>query len=427
MRPLIVGAGLGGLALGLALRRHGIQAHILEQAAALGEVGAGVQLSPNACKVLRALDVLPDVARHASAPAATTLREGRSGARIFSITQGPVAERRFGAPYLNIHRADLHGVLAQAFGETNIEVGQRAEPQQFISRASNPTSAPDDSGTPESADTPTAAHTPASHDTPAAAHALTSPNTPIIAADGIRSAWRAHVTGSSAPARYTGYVAWRALVPASAVGSAFPVDEACAWIAPGAHVVTYAVRGGAWFNLVAVTQSAEWTEESWTATGSHAELMQAFAHWHAPLKQLLAAIDRQPLYRWALHDRPVAQPWFRDRVALLGDACHPMLPFMGQGAAMALEDAWVLAGQLSQHRDGKQSLAHAYARYQALRAPRVARMVARVAANGQLYHAPDGLMRHLRLLPLRAADTLAPPALAKGIGWIYGYDATQEH
>jgi salicylate hydroxylase len=387
MRILIAGAGIAGLTAALALARKGHDVRIIEQAPALEEVGAGLQLGPNAMRVLNALGVGEAVAAAGQAPAAITLRDGRSAREILKVPLGEAAKRRWGAAYVTLHRADLVAILAAALEQVRpgaLSLG--LELAEIDSGADG------------------IAITAASRETLAADL--------LIGADGIRSKVREHLFGPDTP-RFTGHVAWRALVRIDPADPAAPPPGVGAWLGPRRHAVTYRIRPDL-VNLVAVTEQADWREEGWNLPGDAERLRADFAGWSA-LGPLLARVEN-PL-RWALFDRKPMRAWHRDRALLIGDACHPMLPFLAQGAAMGIEDGFALAEQLP--LDGE-DIDPAPARFFALRQPRTARIQAMARSNGVDFHEGNPLATLAMRLPLGRAAATRPDAVMARWDWLYG-------
>lgn len=364
----VIGGGIGGLAVALALLRRGAQVTVFEQAEALTEVGAGIQITPNGARVLEALglaDAAEAAGLRATAVEPVDAGSGRAIARFDLTGQAP--------PYRFFHRADLIGLLKDACAAAGAEVvlGTRA-----------------------------VADTDGRVETPGGRRQFDL----VIGADGINSAARGVLNGAEAPF-FTGQVAWRALVAMEAA------PEARIWMAPGRHVVTYPLRGGR-LNVVAVQERRAWAAEGWHHADDPANLRAAFAGLCPELTGILAQVEAPHL--WGLFRHDVAKGWQSGRLALIGDAAHPTLPFLAQGANLALEDAWVLAscagGDL--------------ARYEALRKPRVARAIAAANANARNYHL-SGLRRVAAQTALRALGTVAPGAFLNRLDWLYGYHATQ--
>jgi salicylate hydroxylase len=391
-RAIVVGAGIGGLSAALALARKGLNVTIAEQAAQLGEVGAGIQLSPNATRVLHAFGLAGELAKVAFRPEAVEARTWKLGAPLSRVPLGDTVFAQFSAPYLHVHRADLIDVLARAVAsERNITLRLGAACARCESNergaAVNLTS-----GERLEADL-------------------------VVGADGIRSAVRESLFGPEQP-RFTGNVAWRGLVPAGALAGADVRPVAALWMGPGAHFVHYYVRGGALVNFVAVVERGDWREESWSARGEKRDLLSDFSGWHPTVRAIVALAPEDGCFRWALFDRDPLPQWSRGAATLLGDACHPTLPFMAQGACMAIEDAAVLAECVRATADGK--IAAALARYESLRRERTAGIQLGSRRNAGLYHmrAPASWLRNLRLRAGRGLGGQIQP--------LYGYDAFAE-
>lgn len=387
---VVAGGGIGGLSAALALARAGLPVTLLERAPAFGEVGAGLQLGPNAMRVLAGLGVAEAVAARGFRPVAATVRLGLSGREVFRMALGPAAVARWGAPYVQIHRADLVDILRAAAEAA----GARLVPGQAVAGFRGGAGL--------------RVETAGGGEIAACA---------LVGADGLLSATRTALFGPEA-ARFTGNVAWRATVPAARVPAGLAAPEATLWAGPGAHLVTYWLRGGSLLNLVAVTERADWTGEGWSEPGDPAALRAAFAGWHPAVTGLLAAVET--CFLWALRDRAPLPRWGRGRVTLLGDACHPMLPFLAQGAAMAIEDAAVLARCLG--APGVETEA-ALARYEGLRRARTARVQRGARANARLFHLRHPLARAAAWAPAAAASRLAPGLAAGRFDWLYRFDA----
>ncbi len=386
LRIAVVGAGIGGLAAACALARRGAEVCVYEAAGALGEVGAGLQLGPNSVAVLEALGLRDAAEVHASLPEAIELRDF-AGRPVARLPLGAACVARYGRPYWQMHRADLAGVLAQAAVEAGAELrlgGRVVEALQVPGGAVLRL----EEGAEARADL-------------------------VVGADGIRSGIRAAGFGGE-EARFTGHVAWRGLVPAERLPPGLFPKAACVTMGPGRHVVTYPLRGGALWNFVAVEERAGWTAEGWMVPDDPAALRRAFAGAGPAVAALLEAVETT--YLWGLFDHPVLPAWVRGRVALLGDACHPMLPFLAQGAAMALEDAWVLGACLAAAQEPEQGLMA----YEDRRKPRATRVQRAAARNGRVYHLASPLLRGAVHAALRGVSALAPGALLGRFDWLYG-------
>lgn len=388
---VIAGGGIGGLNAALCFHKFGWDVTICEQASTLGEIGAGIQISPNGMKVLRALDIDKQIEAAGFRPKATQFRLGQSGQPILTASMADY-EETFGAPYLHIHRADLIGALQEA-------VDDRL-PGAFRTGAAVAGYGQNESDAwAELAD----------------GSRITGDI--VIGADGIRSTIRAQMIGSDDP-DFTGNVAWRAVVPVEKLGRNAPLPVSSAWFGEGKHAVTYLLRGGKLANFVGVVERDDWTNESWTEQGSRADALADFAGWHPTITTLLEQAEDH--YRWALFDRAPLDRWVDGRVALLGDACHPMLPFMAQGAVQAIEDGYVLAHHLAQH-DGYVAALTAY--FDA-RHDRTARVQAAARANMDLFHQRTTRGKLTTYGPMWVADKIKPDLAAQKLAWLYGHDVT---
>lgn len=385
----VIGAGIGGLAAAIALAQRHARVRVFERADALGEVGAGIQLGPNGVAVLEALGLRDAAERVASLPASVELRDHRAGRRVARLPLGQAFVARYGRPYWHLHRADLLAVLAAGAAEAGVEIvlgtgieAVEAEGQRPRLRGAG--------------------------DAPVAADVL-------IAADGIRSSVRRELFAATEP-RFTGHVAWRGLVEAARLPASALPEGARVAMGPGRHVVSYPLRGGELVNFVAVEERKDWAAEGWTEPDDPEAPRRAFAGWDADTVALLAAVERT--YLWGLFDHPPLPRWVRGRVGLLGDACHPMLPFLAQGATMALEDAWVLAAELDVAETPERGLMA----YEARRAPRTARVQRASLRNGRLWHLGRPGARKAAHLGLGVASAVAPKLLMGRFDWLYGAD-----
>lgn len=393
---IIVGAGIGGLTASLMLARIGMKVTLLEQATAFGEVGAGIQISPNASRVLFALGLEKPLSERAFFPKGVEMRTWREGRNLVEIPIGAEVEKKFGAPYLHLHRADLHAVLAEAAQTTQGIESHLGAGCERVEQTSTGVTAITTDGRRFEADM-------------------------LIGADGINSVVREALFGPESP-RFTGCVAWRGMVPAEAVRKADVHPVASNWMGPNAHFVHYYVRAGNFVNFVAVVEKDGWDVESWTERGEKSELVDDFAGWHPTVVALIEASDPETCYKWALFDRDPLERWSQGRITLLGDACHPTLPFMAQGACMAIEDAAVLAGCLE--RSAAESpaeepdIAAAFLRYESLRKERTAGVQLGSRNNKNLYHlsGPKAWIRNLGM-------ALFPGGLASRVEALYEYDA----
>lgn len=379
----VVGGGIGGLTAALCLARAGHNVQVFEQTDESVATGAGIQVSPNAARVLHHLGLQDALMTKGFLPKATQMRSWRSGRVISETTLGDVALERYGAPYYHIHRADLMDMLVSAVS---------AEPTIRLNVSSKITNF--------SQDATGVRLVAGEHE-----HQVDL----LIGADGIHSSVRACLWGDQ-QADFTGNVAWRMLVPVNRLPEGLIAPNATVWWGPGKHFVHYLVKGGDYVNCVCVVEKAEWQAESWVAAGSMSELQADFAGWHDTIQQLLDQTDDGTLFKWGLFDRAPMQTWGIGRVSLLGDACHPTLPFMAQGAAMAIEDAAVLANCFSNGAD----VVAALRRYEDLRKARTAGVQRGSRRNATVFHL-SGLKAWLR-------DRAASKAGKHSMDRLYRYD-----
>ena len=341
-KVVIVGAGIGGLALALALRARGIAVELYEQASQLTQLGAGIQLTPNAVKVLRALGVEQRMDAVSFLPQAVVGRDWRSGRTVFRTPLHGTCEPLYQAPYVHIHRADLQQILREPLPDDIIHLSMRCV--EVRTQDNGKVRAVFADGRSAEADV-------------------------VVGADGIHSAVRESLFGTDAP-RFTENICWRSVISFETGPELDLVSpDNSIWFGPNGHVVTYYVRGGRAVNLIACFETTEWQEESWNIRSTKQDLAAAYAGWHPKLQRVFARAEE--VYKWGLFDRDPMGSWTVGRATLLGDAAHPMLPYLSQGAAMALEDAMVLARMLA--RPERDVLA-ALRDYEAIRIPRTARV-----------------------------------------------------
>lgn len=387
-RILIAGAGIGGLAAALACAQHGMDVTVTEAAKEFGEVGAGIQLGPNAMKVIAALGLEQEVRQVASLPEAIVIADAENGKLISRMLLGEAVRQKYGQAYVSLHRADLHAALLAAARAAGVQLMTHQpllnyeHSTQYICRRETDFDQKYDA---------------------------------LIGADGLWSKVREQMLRCGAP-RATGHAAFRALLPAHAVPEALRTPHVRAWWARDVHVVSYPVRGGSLWNLVVLAEMPGAQQSGWSLGASHDEVMRLFKRTEPQLQALLNAggEQEQGWKRWNLFDRkPLsAAQMAQGRVALLGDATHPMLPYLAQGAAMALEDAWALAQCLSVGQDVPKAL-QAYAQQ---RSPRNARVVQTAQRNGKIFHL-SGAMAVARnaVLSLQGTSVVGMP-------WLYGFN-----
>jgi salicylate hydroxylase len=358
-RVLIAGGGIGGLSAALSCAAQDLDVEVFEQALELGEIGAGIQLSPNCTRVLFDLGLEGALRQIAFVPEAGDMRDWRSGEILTSTALGAAVLAEFGFPYLHVHRADLVAVLDRAVAaSTRVKLHTDTVVKSFEQTASSVSLNVRKSGV-QSKFT----------------------GDVLVGADGIRSTVREQLFGTQAP-RFTGNIAWRTLVPAAKLPPQMVTPTATAWWGPGKHFVHYYVRGGELVNCVCVVEKSGWEVESWTERGEYAELKGDFAGWHDTIQTLIDLADKDSLFKWALFDRAPMSQWGQGRVTLLGDACHPTLPFMAQGAAMAIEDGAVLARCATLSGGMSDRLQH----YESLRKKRTAGIQNGSRRNAKIFH-----------------------------------------
>ncbi|MGB6230292.1 MAG: FAD-dependent monooxygenase [Litorimonas sp.] len=395
MRILIAGGGIGGLTAALCAAHRGHRVELFERATAFAEVGAGIQLPPNAMNVFRALGLDERLASVAFRPEAIEMRMGRTGRAVFQVSLGDRAPRRWGAPYLHIHRADYVSVLAEALqNDPKISVHLGASVERFAQTERDVSVELGDGRTVR--------------------------GDVLIGADGIRSRVRAQMHGPDDPV-FTGNVAWRVVVPMDRLGSLAPDPTACAWVGKGRHAVTYRLRRGELANFVGVVERDDPADDGWSARGSREDALRDFVGWHPVIASILQAAGADDVYRWALYDRLPLRSWTQGRATLLGDAAHPMLPFLAQGAAMAVEDAWVLARDLS---EPGRSVEQALQAYQSARLARTARVQAASRANMKTFHRRTLPAQLATYGPMWLAGHVAPWIVRRRLDWLYGHDVT---
>ncbi|RIA55316.1 FAD-dependent monooxygenase [Dichotomicrobium thermohalophilum] len=388
-RILIAGGGIGGLSAALALAQSGTPVQVLEQAAAFSEAGAGIQLGPNGVHVLRALGVADALAPCAVTPEGVHLVDARAGQCLTTVPLGPLAEMRYGAPYWVVHRADLQRVLLDAVRATDnvaitqpFRVASCAEEGQRVQVTS-------DAG-----------------DTVAGGA--------LIGADGIRSIVRSQIGAAGEPV-HSGKSAWRLTVPLDEAAAPMQQNAIGLWLSPGAHMVHYPVRGGAEVNIVVIVEDRD-APEGWNVPGAAEEFLPHLDGWPENITGFLAG--QTGWRRWALYDMPPPGQWSAGRIALLGDAAHPVLPFLASGGVLAIEDAAALARSLAFAKGQTEAAFAAYARQ---RRPRAARVQARSRRMGRIYHM-SGVMRWSRNQVLTMQR---PHELLRRNDWLYSYRADE--
>lgn len=391
-KVIIAGAGIGGLTAALALLQRGFKVEVYEQAPALREVGAGVQISANGMLVLRELGLADRIMAEAAHPERREIRLWNTGQAWTAFDLGTVSLQAYGNPYVTMYRPDLLDILADAVNAADpnvIRLGHRVvgcaqHDESVVLRFADGGSAGGDV---------------------------------LVGADGIHSVVRAALHGAD-NAEFTGLVAWRGVIPMETLPSRLARMVSSNWVGPGRHIVQYPVRRGTLMNFVGVVERDDWQEESWTTPGTHEDMRRDFAGWNGDVQDLITAIP-QP-YLWALKLRRPLPSWSVGRITLLGDACHPTLPFLAQGAVMAIEDGFILARGLKAHG---LDVAGALRAYEAVRHERTSRVVNGSADNTKRFHNPAlgdpaGAQAYVE-------REWAEDRLRERYDWMYRYDATK--
>jgi salicylate hydroxylase len=393
----VLGAGVAGLAVARALALRGATVTVMEQADAIRDIGAGLQISPNGAVVLRALGLGDELDRASIRAEAVELRNGPDGSLV---TRLEVGRLRPDQGYHFLHRADLIALLLEGARAAGVTLRLLQKVDRVDLSGSRPVLHMAQGGQVETG--------------------------LLIGADGLHSPTRQAMIGKVAPF-FTRQVAWRTLIPCEAGAEAVAEVH----MGPGRHLVSYPLRGGTLRNIVAVEERNRWVDESWTMRDDAMELRLAFRDFGPRVRGWLDQV--QDVWLWGLFRHNVARQWHRmlpeGAVAILGDAAHPTLPFLAQGASMGLEDAWVLAralepalsASLTAHAD----LAAALGGYEATRAPRCARIVDAASRNARAYHL-SGPLRDVAHLGLRIGGRLAPQMALSRFDWLYGHDVTRD-
>ncbi len=382
---IIAGAGIGGLTAAACLLQKGFKVRVYEQAEVLAEVGAGIQTSANAVKVLYHLGLRDELEKFAVRPQAFEFRRFDNGELMHRIALGEQHEQAHGAPYYHLHRADLHALLARTVHRLDadcIHLNAKAE------------------GFEETADGVTLR----------LADGSRIQGDVLIGADGIKSVIRSQILGET-PVSYTGDIAWRAVVAVERLPKDIMERISTVWCGPKKHAVMYYLRSGTLMNFVGLVEHGQPENESWTQKRPWQELKADFEGWHPTIQTVIDAIDKDNCYRYALNNRPPVSNWSTPRATLLGDSAHPTLPYMASGAVMAIEDSAVLARCLQEGT----SVPEALQRYQRNRLERTARIVNESTDSRGLYRIEDEA-------EMRKAFEQRNLARARA-QWLYSYDA----
>jgi salicylate hydroxylase len=387
----IIGAGIGGLTAAASLRRAGIEVAVYEQAAKFTRLGAGIQQTPNSVMVLRKLG-LEDRLRDAGyQPSVMHYRDSVTGDILWEKAQGAKAEEKFGAPHLLLHRGDLLGILAEAVMQMKPDAVTLNKRCVAVSQTADNAEARFADG-----------------------HVVRSAF--VVGADGIHSKVRECLFGPGR-AEFTGCVAWRGLVPMASLPPHLARMVGTNWLGPQGHVLHYPVRRGELMNYISIVERDDWQQESWTIEGSKGELANDFRGWHADVHTLIEGLDTP--YKWALFVRGPMPHWTQQRITLLGDACHPTLPFLGQGAVMAIEDAYVVAACVHKYADEP---AVALTRYEDIRRERTAAVVRKAHENRRQVFSPA--LADENAVASEVTRDWQQVRLRERMDWLYTYDAT---
>ena len=381
---VVIGGGIGGLAAALALHRAGFRVEVYEQAPELTEVGGGINMGPNAARILYRLGLGESLDRAAVRPLSAHVRRWDDGRTLQKAALNPLCVELYGAPHLTLHRADLQAAIAAGLPRKRLHLGHRLA--ELI-----------DHGDAVEA---------------RFANGATIEADIVIGADGIHSTVRAALFGDEDP-QFAGCVAYRGLVPAERIADLELERGNQSWLGPGGHLVHYFVSGGRLLNFVGWTEHDTWNREDWTDRATIERALAAFEGWHPQVRRIISAADT--CFIWALFDRDPLPRWSKGRVTLLGDACHPMYPFMAQGAAQAIEDGATLTALLAAGGDPVALLR----RYEELRLPRVTRLQQMSRANKLRFHMPDGAGQQERDAQMAATRERSPETMR----WLFGFDA----
>ena len=357
LRILIAGAGIGGLTAALSLLKRGYDVQVCEQASELREVGAGLQLSPNGLRALYQLGLGEALQALASEPEGKEIRLWNTGQawKLFDLGKTSVAD--YGYPYFMVYRPDLHKVLADAVRAIKADAIMLGAQCVGFEQTAEGAALKLDDGRELLGDA-------------------------LIGADGVHSRIRRQMFGADQPT-FSGCLAWRGVIPMERLPQHMRRPVGTNWVGPGAHVIHYPLHGGNLMNFVGIVERDDWRVESWTQKGTLDECHADFRGWHEDVHELISHIDVP--YKWALMARPPLTRWSVGRITLLGDACHPTLPFLAQGAVMAVEDGYIL-GRCIERYEG--NLQHALTRYEQVRIERTTSIVLRSTENGKRFHNP---------------------------------------
>jgi len=393
LKVIIAGGGIGGAAAALALLRKGFDVEVYEQAAELGEVGAGVQISPNGSRALDYLGVFKQLEKVSCAPEKKEFRLWNSGDSWPMFDLGKIAIEKYGYPYLTVYRPDLLETLVNAAREIKPDVFHLGQPVVDIQQDAQSATLILQDGSSATGDI-------------------------LIGADGIKSTIRRQLWGPDVP-KFSGMMAWRAVIPMQNLPSHMQVMVGSTWIGPGQHLVNYPLRDGKLMNMVGTVERPDWKVESWTVEGTTEECLNDYSGWHEDVQSLIKSAPK--LLKWAFGERVPMKKWSKNRISLMGDACHPTLPFLAQGAVMAIEDAVVLSRCLEQYYS---NLETALLVYEQSRSERTCKTVTEARKNTDRFHSAELVTRERAEKYLQKEMGEAP--IHDRYNWLYQYDSTSQ-